>query len=109
MRSVNGTSSEQSLADVYTATLCRRDVNRETVEYQRPRSMKRFMRTYDEEGIDQLVFEVDGDIVAYAECSYEVTGSDNWINPRYFEKRGMTPPPKQVAGPPRQEVPRGVD
>jgi penicillin-binding protein 2 len=28
---------------------------------------------------------------------------------RYFEKRGMTPPPKQVAGPPRQEVPRGVD
>jgi len=28
---------------------------------------------------------------------------------RYFEKRGMTPPPKQVAGPVRQEVPRGVD
>jgi penicillin-binding protein 2 len=28
---------------------------------------------------------------------------------RYFEKRGMTPPPKQVAGPARQEVPRGVD
>jgi GNAT superfamily N-acetyltransferase len=37
------------------------------------------------------VFEVDGDIVAYAECSYEVTGSDNWINPRYFEKRDMRP------------------
>jgi penicillin-binding protein 2 len=28
---------------------------------------------------------------------------------RYFEKRGMTPPPQQVAGPARQEVPRGVD
>lgn len=28
---------------------------------------------------------------------------------RYFEKRGMTPPPKQVAGPPRQEGARGVD
>jgi penicillin-binding protein 2 len=27
---------------------------------------------------------------------------------RYFEKRGMTPPPKQVAGPARQEAPRGV-
>src|SRR5207302_9543574 len=25
------------------------------------------------------------------ECSYEVTGSDNWINPRYFEKRDMRP------------------
>jgi len=68
-----------------------RDVNAETVEYQRPRSKRRFEEVFEEEGIEQLVFEVDGDIVAYAECSYEVTGSDNWINPRYFEKRDMRP------------------
>jgi len=68
-----------------------REVNAETVEYQRPRSKHRFEEVYEEEGIEQLVFEVEGDIVAYAECSYEVVGSDNWINPRYFEKRDMRP------------------
>jgi ribosomal protein S18 acetylase RimI-like enzyme len=68
-----------------------REVNAETVEYQRPRSKLRFEEVYEEEGIEQLVFEVEGDIVAYAECSYEVIGSDNWINPRYFEKRDMQP------------------
>jgi ribosomal protein S18 acetylase RimI-like enzyme len=68
-----------------------RDVNSETVEYQRPRSKHRFEEIYEEEGVQQLVFEVDGEIVAYTECSYEVTGSDNWINPRYFEKRDMRP------------------
>jgi len=68
-----------------------RDVNAETVEYQRPRSRHRFEEIFEEEGIEQLLFEVDGDIVAYCECSYEVTGSDNWINPRYFEKRDMRP------------------
>jgi ribosomal protein S18 acetylase RimI-like enzyme len=68
-----------------------REVNVETVEYQRPRSKHRFEEVFEEEGIEQLLFEVDGDIVAYAECSYEVTGSDNWINPRYFEKREMRP------------------
>src|SRR6478735_1356567 len=68
-----------------------RAVNQETVEYQRPRSRRRFEEVFEEEGIEQLIFEVDGDIVAYAECSYEVTGSDNWINPRYFEKRNMNP------------------
>jgi ribosomal protein S18 acetylase RimI-like enzyme len=68
-----------------------RAVNQETVEYQRPRSRHRFEEVFEEEGIEQLLFEVDGDIVAYAECSYEVTGSDNWINPRYFEKRDMKP------------------
>jgi ribosomal protein S18 acetylase RimI-like enzyme len=68
-----------------------REVNAETVEYQRPRSKHRFEEVYEEEGIEQLVFEVDGGIVAYAECSYEVIGSDNWINPRYFEKRDMRP------------------
>jgi ribosomal protein S18 acetylase RimI-like enzyme len=68
-----------------------RDVNAETVEYQRPRSRHRFEEVFEEEGIEQLLFEVDGDLVAYAECSYEVTGSDNWINPRYFDKRDMRP------------------
>ncbi|MBZ0233881.1 MAG: GNAT family N-acetyltransferase [Deltaproteobacteria bacterium] len=66
-------------------------VNLQTVEYQRPRSMKRFMRTYDEEGVEQLVFEVDGAIVAYAECAHEVIGKDNWINENYFERRKMEP------------------
>ena len=68
-----------------------REVNAETVEYQRPRSKLRFEEVYEEEGIEQLLFEVDGEIAAYAECSYEVIGSDNWINPRYFEKRDMRP------------------
>lgn len=68
-----------------------REVNRDTVEYQRPRSKKRFEEQYDDEGIEQLIFEVDGDIVGYAECAYEVTGSDNWMNPRYFDKRDMRP------------------
>lgn len=68
-----------------------RDVNAETVEYQRPRSKHRFEEIYEEEGVEQLLFEVEGEIVAYAECTYEVTGSDNWINPRYFEKRDMRP------------------
>jgi ribosomal protein S18 acetylase RimI-like enzyme len=72
-----------------------RDVNRETVEYQRPRSKKRFLEVYEEEGIEQLVFEVKQgprhEIVGYAECAVEALGSDNWINPRYFEKRDMRP------------------
>ncbi len=68
-----------------------RDVNLETVEYQRPRSKKRFYETYEEEGVEQLLFIVDGDIVAYTECTYEIIGSDTWINPRYFERRDMRP------------------
>ncbi|HWU87299.1 MAG TPA: GNAT family N-acetyltransferase [Kofleriaceae bacterium] len=68
-----------------------REVNAETVEFQRPRSKHRFAEIFAEEGIDQLLFEIDDQIVAYAECSYEVSGSDNWINPRYFEKRDMRP------------------
>ncbi|MEP7123916.1 MAG: hypothetical protein ABJE95_23510, partial [Byssovorax sp.] len=61
-----------------------RDVNRETVEYQRPRSKRRFLEVYEEEGIEQLLFEVQGEdkseIVGYAECAFEITGSDNWMN-----------------------------
>ena len=68
-----------------------RDVNLETVEYQRPRSKKRFFETYEEEGVEQLLFVAGGEIVAYAECAYEIVGNDTWINPRYFEKRDMRP------------------
>jgi ribosomal protein S18 acetylase RimI-like enzyme len=68
-----------------------REVNRQTLEYQRPRSKQRFFEVYDDEGVEQLVFEVKGDIVGYAECAFEVTGSDNWVNPRFFETRDMRP------------------
>lgn len=72
-----------------------RDVNRETVEYQRPHSKRRFLETYDEEDTEQLLFEAKRDarweIVGYAECAVEPTGADSWINPRYFEKRDMRP------------------
>jgi len=72
-----------------------RDVNRETVEYQRPRLKKSFMQTYDEEGVEQLLFELEQDgkytLVGYAEFAYEITGSDNWMNHRYFERRDMRP------------------
>lgn len=74
-----------------------RDVNRQTVEYQRPRSKKRFLEVYEEEGVEQLVFElapeggVKPTIVGYAECAFEITGSDNWMNQRYFEAREMRP------------------
>ncbi|MEZ4403127.1 MAG: GNAT family N-acetyltransferase [Kofleriaceae bacterium] len=68
-----------------------RHVNLETVEYQRPRTKKRFLKTYDEEGVDQLVFEVGDQIVAYTECAHEVVGADSWINESYFERRNMRP------------------
>jgi len=70
-----------------------RDVNKDTVEYQRPRTKARFMEIYDDEGVAQLVFETSktNEIVGYAECAFEVAGADNWINARYFEKRDMRP------------------
>ena len=68
-----------------------RDVNRATVEYQRPRTKQRFLETYEEEGVEQLVFTVDRKIVAYAECTYEILGKDTWVNPAYFERRDMRP------------------
>jgi ribosomal protein S18 acetylase RimI-like enzyme len=72
-----------------------RGVNRETVEYQRPRTKRRFLEVYDLEDVEQLLFEVTAEggdqIVGYAECAFEVSGSDNWINLRYFEKREMRP------------------
>jgi ribosomal protein S18 acetylase RimI-like enzyme len=75
--------------------LCFRDVNRETVEYQRPRTKKRFLEVYEEEGIEQLLFETKiarrSVIVGYAECAFEVVGEDNWVNQRYFDNRDMRP------------------
>jgi ribosomal protein S18 acetylase RimI-like enzyme len=72
-----------------------RDVNRETVEYQRAHSKRRFLETYEEEDTEQLLFEVKKgtrwEIVGYAECAFEPTGADSWINPHYFEKRDMRP------------------
>src|SRR5436190_17730421 len=72
-----------------------RDVNRETVEYQRPRSKRRFLEVYEEEGVEQLLFETgEGEqstVIGYAECTAEVIGSDNWMNARYFSRRDMRP------------------
>ena len=72
-----------------------RDVGRQTVEYQRPRLKKHFFEIYEEEGIEQLLFEVrkggKHELVGYAEYAYEIVGSDNWMNERYFEKRDMRP------------------
>jgi ribosomal protein S18 acetylase RimI-like enzyme len=72
-----------------------RDVNRETVEYQRPRLKKYFYQIYEEEGVEQLLFELKKnskyELVGYAEFTYEIAGSDNWMNQRYFEKRDMRP------------------
>jgi ribosomal protein S18 acetylase RimI-like enzyme len=68
-----------------------RDVNRETVEYQRPRSKRRFLEVYEEEGVEQLVFEAGSQIVGYAECALEIIGADNWMNERYFTKNDMQP------------------
>ncbi len=68
-----------------------RDVNRATVEYQRPRSKQRFLETYEEEGVEQLLFEVDREIVAYAECTFEIVGKDTWLNPAYFDRKDMRP------------------
>ena len=72
-----------------------RDVNRETVEYQRPRHKKHFLEIYEEEGVEQLIFETRAnakfELVGYCEYAYEIVGSDSWMNHRYFEKRGMRP------------------
>jgi|LNFM01.1.fsa_nt_gb ribosomal protein S18 acetylase RimI-like enzyme len=73
-----------------------RDVNRETVEYQRPRTKQRFLDVYEQPGIEQLLFEVEGqsqksDIVGYAECAFQISGADNWMNERYFSRREMRP------------------
>ncbi len=72
-----------------------RDVNRETVEYQRPRLKAHFLEIYEETGIEQLVFELKKgskyELVGYAEYAYEIVGTDSWMNARYFEKRNMRP------------------
>jgi Acetyltransferases len=72
-----------------------REINRRTVEYQRPRSKHRFFEVYDEEGIEQLLFVTRESkqqrIVGYLECAYEISGSDNWLNERYFRAHEMRP------------------
>jgi ribosomal protein S18 acetylase RimI-like enzyme len=72
-----------------------RDVGRQTVEYQRPRLKKHFFEIYEEDGIEQLLFEVKKggkhELVGYAEYAYEIVGSENWMNQRYFENRDMRP------------------
>jgi ribosomal protein S18 acetylase RimI-like enzyme len=68
-----------------------RNVNQKTVEYQRPRSKQRFEESYDDEGIDQLVFDIGGEVVGYAESTFQTTGSDNWVNWRWFDARDMRP------------------
>jgi ribosomal protein S18 acetylase RimI-like enzyme len=72
-----------------------RDVNRETVEFQRPRHKQQFAETYENEGVEQLLFEVKhthkSELVGYAEYAYEIAGADSWMNHRYFENRGMRP------------------
>lgn len=76
--------------------LCFRRVHAETLEYQRPRSKKRFMETYEEEDVEQLVFEAaepngKSEVVGYAECTFEISGSDNWMNESFFTRRDMRP------------------
>ncbi len=72
-----------------------RTVNQRTVEYQRPRLKKSFYEIYEEEGVEQLVFEIirgkRRELVGYAEYAYEIVGADSWINHRYFEDRDMRP------------------
>ena len=72
-----------------------RDVNRETVEYQRPRYKKHFLEIFEQEGIEQLVFEVKRgtkfELIGYAEYAYEIADADSWMNHRYFARRGMRP------------------
>lgn len=72
-----------------------RDVIRETVEYQRPRLKKHFFEIYEEDGVEQLLFEAKNgakhELIGYAEYAYEIVGSDSWMNHRYFENRGMRP------------------
>jgi GNAT superfamily N-acetyltransferase len=72
-----------------------RDVNRETVEYQRPRHKKHFVESFEQEGIEQLVFEAKRgtkyELIGYAEYAYEIVDADSWMNHRYFARRSMRP------------------
>ncbi len=72
-----------------------REVNRTTVEFQRPTSKKRFLERYEEKGVEQLLFVITADrkeqIVGYAECAEDIIGADSWMNERYFRNREMHP------------------
>jgi ribosomal protein S18 acetylase RimI-like enzyme len=72
-----------------------RDVNRETVEYQRPRLKQHFFDVYEQEGIEQLLFELKQgtkyELAGYVQFAFEIGGSDSWMNHRYFANRSMRP------------------
>ncbi|MCX7341988.1 MAG: GNAT family N-acetyltransferase [Hyphomicrobiales bacterium] len=72
-----------------------REVNRTTVEFQRPTSKKRFLERYEEKGVEQLLFVTTIDskeqILGYAECAEDIIGVDSWMNERYFRNREMHP------------------
>ncbi len=72
-----------------------REINRTTVEFQRPTTKTRFLERYEENGVEQLLFVtlVDGkeQIVGYAECAEDIIGADSWMNARYFRNRKMLP------------------
>ncbi len=72
-----------------------RTVNKQTVEYQRPRLKKSFLEIFEEDGVEQLVFEARRgkrrELIGYAEYAYEIVGADSWINHRYFDDRDMRP------------------
>ena len=56
-----------------------RTVNKQTVEYQRPRLKKSFLEIFEEDGVEQLVFEVRRgkrrELIGYAEYAYEIVGA----------------------------------
>ena len=76
-------------------TLVFRTVNTQTVEYQRLRLKKSFLEIFEEDGVEQLVFETRRgkrrELIGYAEYAYEIVGADSWINHRYFDDRDMRP------------------
>lgn len=76
-----------------------RSVHRKTVEYQRPRSRELFFDVYDNENVDQLLFEIEEvaesgrkqrRIVGYAECAAQ-PDDESYLNPWYFKKKKMKP------------------
>ena len=71
-----------------------RDVNRETVEYQRPRSKSASWRSTRRRASSSSSSNRRAsrfELVGYAECAYEIVGTDSWMNERYFEKHDMRP------------------
>ena len=93
-RPAHSPARSQSHLGVPEALLPRREPRDRRVPAARG-SKKRFLEVYEEEGIEQLLFEAKiakkDVIVGYAECAFEIVGSDNWMNQRYFSNRDMRP------------------